>query len=419
MKTIAVRLHGKNDLRLEEFELPPIKPNELVMRVVSDSVCLSTYKAIIQGTKHKRVPKDIASNPIVTGHEMCGEIVEVGSELTGKWEKGQRAVIQPALNLPDSDYSIGYSFPYFGGNMTYGIVPNVVIERDCILHYTGDFFKGSLVEPISCVLRAFKAMYHIDQKTYELIPGVKPGGKIAILGGGGPMGLGAIDIALNCETPTTIVVTDIDEERLERAAKVFTVEDAKDKGIELVYVNVSKITNQVDYLKGIVAEGFDDIFVMVPDRGVVEIADAIAARDGCINFFAGPTDREFSATLNLYRIHYDSVHIIGTGGGSPQDTLDSINLIEDGTLNPASMVTHICGLNSVIDATLGMANPDGLKTLCYSELNLPRIAIDDLKELGKQSELFSTLAKIVENNKGLWCSEAEQYLLENAEKITT
>ena len=46
MKTKAVRLYGKDDLRLEEFELPAIREDEILARVVSDSICMSSYKAV-------------------------------------------------------------------------------------------------------------------------------------------------------------------------------------------------------------------------------------------------------------------------------------------------------------------------------------------------------------------------------------
>ena len=75
MKTKAVRLHGEMDLRLDEFELPKMKEDEILARVVSDSLCVSTYKAAKQGKAHKRVHDDIADNPAVVGHEFCGEIV--------------------------------------------------------------------------------------------------------------------------------------------------------------------------------------------------------------------------------------------------------------------------------------------------------------------------------------------------------
>ena len=82
MKTKAVRLYGKSDLRLEEFELPQIKENEILARVVSDSICMSSYKAAIQGEDHKRVPNDIKENPVIIGHEFSGEVVEVGEKVT-------------------------------------------------------------------------------------------------------------------------------------------------------------------------------------------------------------------------------------------------------------------------------------------------------------------------------------------------
>ena len=75
MKTKAVRLYGKNDLRLEEFELPAIKEDEILAHVISDSICMSSYKASIQGADHKRVPNDVSENPVIIGHEFCGEIV--------------------------------------------------------------------------------------------------------------------------------------------------------------------------------------------------------------------------------------------------------------------------------------------------------------------------------------------------------
>ena len=86
MKTKAIRLYGVDDIRLEEFELPEISADEVLIRVVSDSVCASTYKAIKQGSAHKRVPNDVAENPIIIGHEMCGEIISVGENVKNDWQ---------------------------------------------------------------------------------------------------------------------------------------------------------------------------------------------------------------------------------------------------------------------------------------------------------------------------------------------
>ena len=124
MKTKAVRLYGTEDLRLEEFELPAIKEDEILAHVVSDSVCMSTYKAALQGAAHKRVPNDVAENPVIVGHEFCGEIVAVGAKWADQFKPGDKFSIQPAINYKGSLAAPGYSYQYIGGDATYIIIPN-------------------------------------------------------------------------------------------------------------------------------------------------------------------------------------------------------------------------------------------------------------------------------------------------------
>ena len=82
MKAKAVRMHGIRDLRLEEFELPELKEGEILVRIITDSVCMSTYKEVNQGRKHIRVPETIEEHPVIIGHEFSGKIIEVGD----KWK---------------------------------------------------------------------------------------------------------------------------------------------------------------------------------------------------------------------------------------------------------------------------------------------------------------------------------------------
>jgi threonine dehydrogenase-like Zn-dependent dehydrogenase len=124
MKTIAVRIYGKNDLRTEAFEMPPVKDDEILAKVVSDSLCMSSYKAAIQGGEHKRVPDDVAEHPTIIGHEFCGEILKVGSKWVDKYKAGDRFSIQPAHNKNGSQSAPGYSYPYCGGNATFVIIPS-------------------------------------------------------------------------------------------------------------------------------------------------------------------------------------------------------------------------------------------------------------------------------------------------------
>ncbi len=421
MKTRAMRLYGKNDIRTEYFDLPEMKEDEILAKVVCDSICMSSHKAALQGKNHKRVPDNVEENPIILGHEFCGEIIRVGSKWKNDFKAGDRFAIQPALNYKGSLSAPGYSYRNIGGGATYVIIPNEVMECGCLLPYNGDaFFWGSLSEPMSCIVGGFHANYHIKPGTYIHDMGTVKGGNMAILAGAGPMGLGAVDYAIHGgRAPRLLVVTDLDDARLERAASLVTVEDAKKHGTTLVYLNTGKIDNPVEYIRNLTdGKGFDDVFVFAPVKPVVEMADALLARDGCLNFFAGPTNPEFSASFNFYNVHYGATHIVGTSGGNTDDMKESISLMEQGLINPAGMITHIGGLNADAETTLSLPNIPGGKKLIYTHVELPLTAIADFEkkasEGGKYAELFSDLAKICEKSNGLWCKEAEDRILKEA-----
>ena len=424
MKTKAVRLYGKEDLRLEEFELPPIREDEILARVVSDSICMSSYKAAKQGTAHKRVPDNAAENPPIIGHEFAGELIEVGSRWQHKFKPGQKYSIQPAIYYEEGPVGIlsapGYSYPYIGGDATYVIIPKDVLEQDCLLPYTGPgYYPASLAEPLSCVIGAMHASYHTTPGSYVHQMEIRDGGKMAILAGVGPMGLAAINFVINRADlkPSLLVVTDILQERLDRAATIFPPRMAEDNGIKLVYMNTGKLNDPVASLKALTdSAGYDDVFVFAPVADVIEEGDAILAANGCLNFFAGPSNPQFSAKMNFYNVHYASTHIVGTSGGNNEDMVEALDCLSKG-LDPAGLITHIGGLNTVIDTTLNLPDIPGGKKLIYTHIDLPLTAINDLDRLGKDNPLFFELAKRVARTRGLWNVEAENYLLANADRI--
>jgi threonine dehydrogenase-like Zn-dependent dehydrogenase len=212
------------------------------------------------------------------------------------------------------------------------------------------------------------------------------------------------------------VVTDIAQDRLDRAAEIFPVAWAKEKGIELIYLNTGNTADPLAKLKEIAGDGYDDVFVFAPVAPVIEQGDAILAHDGCLNFFAGPSNPEFSAKLNFYNVHYAYTHIVGTSGGNNDDMVEALEIMGKG-LDPAGLVTHIGGLNSVIETTLNLPNIPGGKKLIYTHKKLPLTAISDFEELGKTSPFYAHLAEMVAKTKGLWNVEAEEYLLANAPEI--
>jgi threonine dehydrogenase-like Zn-dependent dehydrogenase len=275
-----------------------------------------------------------------------------------------------------------------------------------------------LTEPLSCVIGAIHANYHTTPGSYVHKMDIVADGKMAILAGVGPMGLAAINYVLRREDrcPSLCVVTDVDQTRLDRAAGLYTVEFAASKGIDLRYVNTSGMQNASEELKAITGgEGYNDVFVFAPVKPVVEQADAILAFDGCLNFFAGPSDPNFSAMVNFYNVHYGYTHVAGTSGGNTDDMIEALDLMSKG-LDPAGLVTHIGGLNAVIEATNHLPEIPGGKKLIYTHIEMPLTPIADFAKLGEDNEIFKQLAIICDKNNGLWSVEAEAYLLKKCRR---
>ncbi|GAA0346647.1 zinc-binding dehydrogenase [Oceanobacillus oncorhynchi subsp. oncorhynchi] len=415
LKTTGLRMYGKKDLRLETFELPEIKDDEILASVVTDSLCMSSWKAANQGENHKKVPNNVAENPILLGHEFCGEILEVGSKWQGKYKKGEKYVVQANLQLKDRPDCPGYTFPYTGGDATYIILAKEVMEQDCLLEYNGEsYFEGSLIEPLSCVIGAFKANYHLIEGTYDHKMGIKKDGNLIILGGTGPMGYLAIDYALHGPVqPKKLVVTGRSQEKIDLVEKLYPKEEGEKAGVELVYMNTGEEQNPAEALNQIVdGNGYDDVFVFAPVQELVEQGSAILATDGCFNFFAGPQNTDFKAAINFYDVHYRYTHYVGTSGGNTEDMREAVKLIEEKKVNVQKIVSHVLGLNDAKDTTLQLPDIPGGKKLIYTHKDMPIKSLDEIMK-----DTSNPLHEIVQKYDGLWSKEAEDYVLENEKEI--
>ena len=204
------------------------------------------------------------------------------------------------------------------------------------------------------------------------------------MAGAGPMGLGALSYALNCDRrPGMIVVTDRDQERLDRAGRLFPAEEVKKTGIRLEFVNIGSLDDPVAFLRSMTGgAGFDDVLCYAPVPAVIEQSSGILGRDGCLNFFAGPTDPAFSARMNFYDVHYNSTHIMGTTGGNTEDMIECLELTAAGRINPAVMITHIGGLDAAADTILRLPEIPGGKKLIYNHLTMPLTALTDFRARG-------------------------------------
>lgn len=406
MKTQAVRLYGKNDLQLESFELPPITDDEVLVSVIVDSMCMSSLKLVNQGENHKKTPPDLKNNPIIIGHECCGDILQVGKNWQHKFKEGQKYVIQANLQLANSPYCVGYSYPNTGGCATYMIVNHDVLKQDCLIPYDGKtYFEGALIEPLSCIIGAFNANYHLKPNSYDHIMGIKPNGELLILGGTGPMGMLAIDYALNGPIkPNKVVVTGRNKEKI---AHLETLYQSRN-GVELEFVDISDNEDQLPLLKSKASKNsFDDIFIFLPSKELIHLASQLLAFDGCLNFFAGPQDKNFEAEINFYNVHYNFTHIVGTSGGNTDDMRLAVKLIESGKVDVAKIVSHIMGIDQACEITQLQDKIKGGKKLVYTH---KRFGLKSLESLTDSADDVA-LKEILNKSHGIWSKEAEDLVL--------
>ena len=325
MKAKAVRIHGAKDLRLDEFELPEITDDEVLVKVVSDSICMSTYKCATLGEAHKRVHDDVAEHPAICGHEFAGDIVKVGANHADKFKPGMKFTIQPALNYKGTMWSPGYSYEFFGGDATYCILPSEVMECGCLLEYTGEaYYEASLAEPMSCSIGAFNANYHTHMGVYTHDMGIKEGGKLALLAAAGPMGLGAITYALHRDVkPSMVVVGDIDQARLDRAAALFPPEKVKEiDGIDLHFVNTGAVDDPAKALLDLTDGTGYEVGAMALIKGGP--ADEQENAKKFIDFMCSAEGQNLYAENNSFRVPTNSQATPAEG----LVTLDSVAVID-------------------------------------------------------------------------------------------
>lgn len=340
----VARLYAPEDLRIEDAPAPEARPGEVVMRVRSCSTCGTDAKIFHHGHHHISLPR-------VLGHEVAGEIVEVGNGAED-FGVGDRVQVIAAIPCGECFYcrrgqetvcenleSIGYQ--YDGGFAELMRVPRKVLDRDG-LNRVPDHVpleSASLTEPLACVLNG------------QEIAQVGTGDVVAVLGAG-PIGCLHVRLA-RARGASSIILADVNERRLELSARAqpdILIDSAKEDAVDAV----RKATD---------GRGADVVITATGAGAAQEQALEMAAARGRISLFGGlPRDNSvirFDSNL----VHYRELIVVGAYGSAPRHNRAALELISTGAVEVEDLITHRVPLDRVRDAIDIVTSGEGLKVV--------------------------------------------------------
>jgi L-iditol 2-dehydrogenase len=342
-KMQAAVYHGPNDLRVEEVPIPKISAGEILIKVLDASIC-GTDLRIFHGN-HRMYSNDTVRIP---GHEVVGDIAEIGAGLTG-FSIGDRVFVAPNMgcghcaqcvsgnnNLCANYDAIGVTID--GGFAEYLRVPANSVQQGNIIKVSNsvDPAVAALMEPFACVLRGQNALH------------IQPGETVLVIGAG-PIGVMHTKLAKSRGAGKVIVSEPIPD----RAAQ------AKRMGADRVI-----IPGDEDLLKAIMTEtggrGADVIIVAAPVHAAQEGALALAAISGRINFFGGLPKDKPTIIFDSNLVHYKELIITATTACSTNDCWQAAQIVNSGLIDLTSLVSQRFPLR---DAVQGFAAAEDRKSL--------------------------------------------------------
>ncbi len=331
---LALRFYAPEDLRLEDVPEPTCGTDEVKIRVKNCSTCGTDVKIRKNGHQNLTPPR-------IIGHEIAGEVVEVGSGVAGDWKPGDRVQVIAAvpcgkchecrkgwMAVCQNQTSVGYQ--YDGGFAEYMIVPREVLAVDGMNRIPDGvgFAEASAAEPFACAINAQEQL------------GIEPGDDVVIFGAG-PIGCLHVRIARGVHGAGRIILVDINSERLKMSADAVQPD---------VVINASEVNIVEEILKLTDGRGADVVITATPANITQEQAVSMAARNGRISFFGGLPKTNPTITLDSNLVHYRQLHIHGANGSAPEHNRRALDYIASGEVPVADLITRRIRLRDVMDA---------------------------------------------------------------------
>ncbi|MBE6402295.1 MAG: hypothetical protein E7039_01065 [Lentisphaerae bacterium] len=330
--------------------VPEIKDDELLVRIDAIGLCFSDVKLIRAGESHPRViSENLATDPVIPGHEAVMSVVKVGAKLAKQYEVGQRFIIQADIYVNGKGFAYGYAID--GGMAQYSVLDQRVLNGDegCYLLPVADHMPSAvaaLLEPWTCV----QAAYMIENRSTP-----KAGGKMLVVGKAGNTYTAGAAVAAN--KPASLTVYGLDD------AAVAALES--ELGMKAVKVDALDEN-----------EKFDDIFVA--DRCVETTAKvAKMGAFGAVISFGGELPAE-KLSFDVGSIHYQGWFYQGTASRDISSAYGR-NVRSTMKAGGSCWLPGGAGAMGQMHTQMAVENPNGPKRILVSDMDQSRI--DNVKRL--------------------------------------
>jgi L-iditol 2-dehydrogenase len=339
----VARYYAPGDIRLEQLPEPDVAPGQLKLRVRACSTCGTDVKISRSGHPNMTPPQ-------VMGHEIAGEIVDIGEGVDG-WSVGDRVQVIAAIpdgTCPDClaghqsicphQLSMGYQFP--GGFAEFMIVPREVLAVDGVTRIPENlsFAEASLAEPLACVLNG-QELAHVGS------------GDTVVVIGSGPIGCLHVRLA-RARGASRIILIDLNAERLAAAAA-------------LVHPDLTVATDAQDPVAAVLdatdGRGADVVVTAAASGAAQEQGLRMLARRGRLSLFGGLPKDAPNITIDSNLVHYRELSIVGVNGSTPAHNKRALELIAMGAVPVADLITHRLPLDQVLEGIEIVARGEAIK----------------------------------------------------------
>jgi L-iditol 2-dehydrogenase len=366
MRAVLLDGIGFEHLHIGKVPTPRPGPYQMLARVEAAGICTSLIKLIEQGPDHPLVyGRDLGRWPLILGDEGAITLVQVGAGLQKMYHAGERFVIQPSIDHAPINHleryrlggrgiqKIAVSYTLGGHLAEYILIPEEILEAGCLLPLPERWLPHAhacMGEPISCVISAQEHHVHLQQtdgrQERSACKGLKPGGTVVVIGAGA-MGRLHVDLALS-QHPRLIIVADLINERLDLVTRLFGAR-AEGLGVGLFPFNPGEGDLNACVAAQTNSLGADDVIVAVGTRQAVETAMDLLGQGGVLDLFGGLKKGDELVGLDARAIHYKSISVTGSSGGSPWDVARALDLMASGGIDPALHITRIGDLEHAIE----------------------------------------------------------------------